>query len=126
MIEFYQPQSTGEWLAFASAIVAILAGLAAIFVPARWAGHAVATADPVLAGAMRAAGGFPLGLGLASIILAQPLVYLALGAGWLLAAVGRAVGLVADRTSPASAVARLAADVVLALLPLAYVFGYVP
>ncbi|MEX0405843.1 DUF4345 domain-containing protein [Aquibium sp. LZ166] len=119
------PTSTGEALAFASAVCAILAGLAALVAPGVWAGLGGEPRDrSVASSALRATGGFPIGIGLAALMLAQPLLYLALGAGWLFAAVGRAVALFADRTAWVTAVLRLVVDLVLGLFPLAYVFGY--
>jgi hypothetical protein len=121
------PTSTGEALAFASAVCAILAGLAALVLPGLWAGLTGEPRDRAAASAaLRGAAGFPIGLGLAALMLAQPLLYLALGAGWLFAAVGRTVALFADRTAWGLAILRLALDLVLAALPLAYAFGLLP
>ncbi|MFN3548442.1 MAG: DUF4345 domain-containing protein [Mesorhizobium sp.] len=121
------PTTTGEALAFASAVAAILAGLAALILPGIWAGL---TGEPrdraVAASALRAASGFPIGLGIAAIMLAQPLLYLALGAGWLFSAIGRAAALAFDRTAWGMGLVRLALDILLAALPLAHAFGYLP
>jgi hypothetical protein len=121
------PTTTGEALAFASAVAAILAGLAALVLPGISAGL---TGEPrdraAAAAALRAASGFPIGLGIAAVMLAQPLLYLALGAGWLFAAVGRAAALAADRTAYGLGLLRLALDILFAVLPLAYAFGYLP
>ena len=121
------PTTTGEALAFASAACAILAGLAALGLPGIWTGL---TGEPrdraAAASALRAAAGFPIGLGVAAIMLAQPLLYLAVGAGWLFAAIGRAVALATDRTAYGMGLVRLALDLLLAVLPLAYAFGYLP
>ncbi len=42
-------------------------------------------------------GGFYLGFGLAAILLAQPMVYLALGASFAVAAFGRILSMMSDR-----------------------------
>ncbi|WP_187968845.1 DUF4345 domain-containing protein [Aquibium microcysteis] len=121
------PTTTGETLAFASAVCAILAGLAALVLPGLWAGLTGEPRDRAAASAaLRAASGFPIGLGIAAILLAQPLLYVALGAGWLFAALGRTVALAADRTAWGLGFLRLALDLLLAVLPLAYAFGYLP
>jgi hypothetical protein len=121
------PTSTGETLAFSSAVCAILAGFAALILPRLWAGLGGEPRDrAAAAAALRGAAGFPIGLGLAALVLAQPLVYLALGAGWLFAAVGRAVSLFADRTAWVPAILRLVLDLALAALPLGYAFGLLP
>ena len=121
------PTTTGEALAFASAACAILAGVAALILPGIWAGLTGEPRDRAAASsALRAASGFPIGLGIAAIMLAQPLLYLAVGAGWLFAAIGRAAALAADRTALGMGLLRLALDILLAALPLAYAFGYLP
>lgn len=121
------PTTNGEALAFASALAAILAGLAALILPGIWAGLTGEPRDRATASsALRAASGFPIGLGIAAIMLAQPLLYLALGAGWLFAAIGRAAALAADRAAWGMGLVRLALDILLAALPLAHAFGYLP
>ncbi len=119
------PTTTGEALAFASAAAAILAGLAALILPGLWGGLTGEPRDRATASAaLRAASGFPIGLGIVAILLAQPLLYLAVGAGWFFCAVGRAAALAADRTAYGLGLLRLALDILLAALPLAYAFGY--
>lgn len=120
------PTSTGEALAFASAVCAILAGLAALVLPDLWTRLTGEPRHRAAPASLRAASGFPIGLGLAAIMLAQPFVYIALGAGWLFTALGRAISMLADRGNILARGAWLLIELVLAALPLAYVFGFVP
>jgi hypothetical protein len=69
--------------------------------------------------------GFYLGLGVSALLLAQPLVYLALGASWGFTAFGRLVSMVVDRGFTSFNLASLLLEIILAGLPLLYVFGYV-
>ena len=68
--------------------------------------------------------GFYLGVGLCCILLAQPLLYLALGASWLLTAFGRIVSMMSDRGNTLYNWVSLAIEAVLAALPLGYAFGF--
>ncbi len=94
------PVNAGDWLSLASAVITALLGLYMMLFPRRALGlHDV---DPEFiglpaAGIARArAGGFHLGLGLAAIVLWQPLLFLALGAAWIFAAMGRFLALLID------------------------------
>lgn len=128
-MEFYIPQETGELLAFCAAIVTCLIGIVFLFAPG--------TAFRVLhielgegrnrgyAEARSTLGGFPLGLGLAALLLAQPMVYLALGASFALAAFGRILSMLADKANTRVNWLFLVVQALLSMLPLAYVFGFV-
>ncbi len=70
-------------------------------------------------------GGFYLGTGLAAIILAQPMVYFALGSSFALAAFARVISILSDRGGAVQNLLLLIAQAVLATLPLLYVFGWV-
>jgi len=128
MIEFYWPATPGEWLAFLSAAITIFFGLLLLLFP-RWSlrllrlqtrpdvPEAVAEARGTMAG-------FYLGLGVCCILLAQPLLYLALGVSWTATAFGRAVAMVLDRASTPYNWISLPIELALAGAPLAYVLGY--
>jgi hypothetical protein len=129
MIEFYAPQSTGEWMAFTSAVVTVLFGLFCLLLPRttlsilrlqtrQESPEAVSESRATMAG-------FYLGLGASALLLAQPLVYLALGAGWAFTAFGRLVSMIFDRGFTSFNLASLVLELMLAGLPLLYVFGYV-
>jgi hypothetical protein len=128
-MEFYIPTETGEFLAFCAALATAAIGLIFLFAPGlafraigldlregRRGGYAEARS---------VMGGFPLGLGLAAVLLAQPMVYLALGAAFALAAFGRILSMLSDGGNTLWNWLYLAAQTVLAALPLAYVFGMI-
>ena len=70
MIQLYWPGSPGEWLAFGSASVTVLLGLALLALP-RLSLRLLGAAGGHPAAA-RAGGGFFTGLGLACLAMAQP------------------------------------------------------
>jgi hypothetical protein len=128
-MEFYIPTDTGEFLAFCAAVVTSLIGLVFLFAPGiafralgigiregRRGGYAEARSTM---------GGFHLGLGIAALLLAQPMVYLALGAAFALAAFGRILSMLSDGGSTVVNWLYLIVQIVLSALPLAYVFGFV-
>ncbi|MDQ0317903.1 hypothetical protein QO002_000041 [Pararhizobium capsulatum DSM 1112] len=128
-MEFYIPTETGEFLAFCAALATAAIGLIFLFAPGvafralgldlregRRGGYAEARS---------VMGGFPLGLGLAALLLAQPMVYLALGAAFALAAFGRILSMLSDGGNTLLNWIYLAIQMVLAALPLAYVFGMI-
>lgn len=128
-MEFYIPTETGEFLAFCAAVATAAIGLVFLFAPGlafralgldlregRRGGYAEARS---------VMGGFPLGLGLAAVLLAQPMVYLALGAAFALAAFGRILSMLSDGGNTLVNWLFLSVQIALAALPLAYVFGFV-
>ena len=128
-MEFYIPTETGEFLAFCAAVVTSLLGLVFLFAPGiafralgidlregRRGGYAEARSTM---------GGFHLGLGLAALLLAQPMVYLALGVAFALAAFGRILSMLSDSGNTVVNWLYLVVQIALSALPLAYVFGFV-
>jgi len=69
-------------------------------------------------------GGFYLGMGLSAILLAQPMVYLALGGSFALAAFGRILSMMSDKGNVLINLVLLVVQAILAALPLLYVFGF--
>lgn len=130
MIQFYWPGSPGEWLAFMSAVVTVLFGLTLFFAPRRSLVLLRLQTRPDVPEAVTEArgtmAGFYLGVGLLCLMLAQPFLYLALGASWAFTALGRAVCMIFDGANTPFNWISLSIELVLALLPLAYVFGYIP
>lgn len=129
MIEFYFPSSGGEWAAFVSAAATALLGLVFLLAP-RPCLHRLGL-DPradkpaaVAEGRARLSG-FHLGLGLCCALLAQPLLYLALGAAWAVTAFGRLVSIVVDRAGTPFNWMVLAVEIVLCAGPLLYAFGMI-
>lgn len=126
---FPWPTTQGEWLAFTSAAATVLLGVVFLFAPGisfrlfRLAprpehpeGYAVARANMA---------GFCLGLGLSALLLAQPLLYMALGFSWLFTAFGRIVSMMSDQANRLSNWIWLVFDLLLAALALAFSFGFI-
>ncbi len=74
--------------------------------------------------AVRSQGGIALGSGLMGLLVANPLVDLALGAALLLSAFGRVLALLLNRGRPVFAATALVVQLLLSLILLAHVFGY--
>jgi hypothetical protein len=69
--------------------------------------------------------GFHLGLGLCCVLLAQPLLYMALGFSWLFSAFGRIVSMMSDGGNTVYNWISVIIALVLAALPLGFAFGFV-
>jgi hypothetical protein len=127
---FPWPMSDGEWLAWSSAAATILFGIVCLFAPRIALGLLRLVPDerhPEAVGAARSTiAGMHLGLGLSAILLAQPLLYLALGFAWGFAAFGRIISMLSDRGNTLYNWAWLVVELVLAALPLAFALGFVP
>jgi hypothetical protein len=125
---FPWPVSQGEWLAWSSAAVTVLLGLMFFFAP-RLSFKALrlqtSEAHPEAVAEGRATmSGFYLGVGLCCILLAQPLLYMALGFSWLFTAFGRLVSILSDRGNTLYNWVFMLVDFVLAALPLGFAFGF--
>lgn len=124
MIEFYFPSSGGEWLAFASAAITALFGLV-LFVAPRPAFRLIGLVpqadrpEAIAEGRARMAG-LSLGVGLCALLFAQPLLYLALGAGWAFTAFGRLVSMLVDRSGTVFNWISLGLEIALAAGPILY------
>ncbi len=129
MLEFYTPQSPGEWMSFLSAAITILFGLYALV----FARSTLSTlrlqpkpeSPEALSESRGTLAGFYLGVGITTILFAQPFLMMALGAGWAFTAFGRLVSMVVDRGFTAFNAVSLLLEIALAAGPLLYVFGYV-
>ena len=127
-MEFYFPTELGEQLAYCAAAFTALVGLFMMFAPGYTfrllglqprEGRLGAYAE-----GRSTLGGFYLGFGLSAILLAQPMVYLALGASFALAAFGRILSMMSDRGNAFANMLLLIVQSILAALPLLYVFGF--
>lgn len=127
---FPWPMSQGEWLAWSAALVTLLIGLLTLFAPGivlRARRLQTRPDRPEAVAEIRATfAGFPLGAGLAAMLLAQPLLYLALGLAWSLSAFGRIVSMMSDRANTAYNWIALVFELALALATLLYALGLVP
>ena len=128
--EFPWPTSDGEWLAWSSAAVTVLFGLIMLFLPKIGLRILRLQTTPehpeALSEARATMSGFYLGLGICCILLAQPLLYLALGFSWLFTAFGRIVSMLSDRGNTLYNWISVVIELVLAGLALAFSLGFVP
>ncbi len=127
---FPWPVSQGEWLAWSSAVVTLAFGLALFFAPGLCFRLLRLQPKPekpaaIAEGRGRMAG-FYLGVGLCCIVLAQPLLYMALGFSWLFTAFGRILSMTSDRANTPYNCAFVVIELVLAAAPLAFAFGFLP
>lgn len=127
MIEIYFPTTFAEAMAYVSALITVLFGLMLFFLPRlslrilhlqTWPDRPDAIAE-----ARGTMSGFYLGCGLACILLAQPMLYIALGASWAFTALGRLTTIVFDRGATPFNLVSVVIEAVLAFLPLAYGFA---
>lgn len=129
MIEFYWPSSVGEWLAWTSAAITIFFGLLLLFAPRVSYRIMRITTEPehpeAVSEGRATMAGFYLGVGICAMLFAQPLLYMALGAGWAFTAFGRLVSIFADRGNNTFNWISISCEAALAAMPLAFVFGLV-
>ena len=126
-MEFYIPTETGELLAFCAAAVTGLIGLFVLFAPRlalKLAGLETRPAGREGLAFARSAGGFHAGLAIVALMMAQSWIYMAIGGGFALAALGRLLSLLLDGSFSVRNLLVLAVQTVLAALPLGYAFGY--
>jgi len=127
MIEFTLPATMQEWLAFCSAAITFVFGVLLLLAPRLSLRilrlQTLPDHPEALSEARGTMAGFYLGLGLCTLLLAQPLLYLALGASWAFTALGRFVSILADRGNTAFNWGSLIFECLLAAFPLLYIFG---
>jgi uncharacterized membrane protein HdeD (DUF308 family) len=126
---FPWPLSFGEWLAWICAIVTILIGLFLLFAPETglkvYRLQTLPDHPEAVASARANMAGFHLGLGISCVLLAQPLLYLALGLAWALTGFGRLVSMLSDDGNTLYNWIALAVEIVLALMALLFAFGLI-
>ena len=127
---FPWPLSNGEWMAWGSAAVTVFFGVLLLFLPGlslRILRLRTTDNHPeALSEARSTMAGFYLGVGLCCILLAQPLIYMALGFSWLLTAFGRVVSMLSDRGNTIFNWVSVVVELALAILPLLFAFGFIP
>ena len=127
---FPWPMSQGEWAAWGSAAVTVLFGLVLFLAPR--IGFRIMRLQPrqgkpeAIAEGRATMSGFYLGVGLCCILLAQPLLYMALGFSWAFTAFGRLLAMMSDGANTPYNWVSVLVELVLAALPLAFAFGFVP
>ena len=126
---FPWPVSPGEWLAWLSAAATVLVGIVHFFIPNLALRLRRLQTDPghpeALAEVRGPMAGFFIGLGLTCILLAQPLIYFALGMAWGCTVFGRIVSILSDRASTVVNWLLLLAELVMCLLPFGFPFGFI-
>ena len=129
-LSFPWPMSQGEWLAWISAVVTVLLGVFFLFAADTGLKALRLQTAPdrpqALAEVRGRMAGFYLGLGLAAILLAQPLIYMALGFSWAFTAFGRLVSMLSDGGGRLYNLALFIVEIALAALALFFAFGLVP
>jgi hypothetical protein len=127
---FPWPMSQGEWLAWSSAVATALLGLALFLAPGLCLRVLRLQAKPekpaAIAEVRGRMSGFYLGVGLCCILLAQPLLYMALGFSWLFTAFGRLLSMMSDAANTPFNWIFVVVELVLAGLSLAFAFGFLP
>jgi hypothetical protein len=126
-MDFYFPTELGERLAFGAAAFTALAGLVIMFAPGyamRLFGLQPREGRRDGYAEQRSMGGFYLGFGLSAVMLAQDWIYMALGAAFAMAAFARLVSLLSDKGGTILNYLLLVVQIILAALPLGYVFGF--
>ncbi|MBW8318485.1 MAG: DUF4345 domain-containing protein [Arenimonas sp.] len=125
-MEFYFPTEFGEQLAFGAAAFAALIGALAMFAPGltlKCFALEPRNLRPEGFGAVRSAGGLAIGYSATALMLAQPTLYLAFGAAMALAAFGQILSIMSDRGTTLRNMLLLVVELILAAMPLSYVFG---
>lgn len=111
------PAQPAAQAAFIAAIVSLLLGLILAMIPSS-VGRLLGLGErPGRAGAiaeLRSGGGFILGLSLATLLFDQPVLYVALGAAFATAALGRLVSMLMERAASLPNVALLMVQVLIA------------
>jgi Domain of unknown function (DUF4345) len=129
MFEFYWPASSGEWVAWTSALITIGFGLLLLFAPGisfrilRLQTHP--DHPEALAEGRGTMAGFYLGLGICCVLFAQPLLWVALGVCWGFTAFGRLISMLSDGGNTPYNWISIVIEVILAAMPLAFAFGFV-
>jgi Domain of unknown function (DUF4345) len=129
MIEIIPPQSTGEWLAWASAVVTLIFGMMCFITPRlslRILRLQTFPDVPEAVSESRATmAGFYLGTGVLAILFNQPFIWMVLGAGWAFTAFGRLVSIIFDRGNTAFNWISITIEALLAAGPLVFALGIV-
>ncbi|MEM1378268.1 MAG: DUF4345 family protein [Pseudomonadota bacterium] len=126
MQEIIIQQPVGEWAAILSAVITIIFGLICFFAPrTTYRILRLRTEEGVpeaLSESRATMAGFYLGVGILAIAFSQPLLWLALGAGWAFTALGRLVSIIFDRGNTQFNWISIGMEAGLAVGPLVYAY----
>jgi len=127
-LEFVAPQTTGEMLAWIVSLITMLVGVALMIIPRRF-GRFLGLVEMNRAGVSEIRGAFGgswAGFALAALILAQPLIYLAMGLGFIFMVVGRLISFFADKSLNGQTVAATIVEAAAAFFLIAYPLQIIP
>jgi hypothetical protein len=128
-LSFPWPTTQGEWLAWSSAAVTVFFGVLLLFAPRvslRILRLRPTDMHPEAVSEARATmAGFYLGVGICCILLAQPLLYMALGFSWAFTAFGRVISMLSDNGNTLYNWVSLIIEIALAALPMGFAFGII-
>lgn len=128
-MEFYLPNTTGEWLAWSTAVITALAGVIMLFAPGitmRLLRLQPINGRPEAYSSIRAVLAGPyLGIGLGCLIFAQPFLWVVLGAVWGFALFGRFISMMSDKGATFYNIVAAVIEFALAAGPLLYAFGFI-
>ena len=127
-MEFVWPATAGEWLAFAGALLFVIVGGALVVAPRpfmRLAGFGSTPSAALVSELRGALGGVWLGLGLAALLLMQPLIHIALGSAMAFAVLARLLGAAIERRMPPFVILATLFEAVVAAACFAWPLGWV-
>ena len=128
-MEFYFPETFSEQVAFFAAAASALLGVIIMFCPGiglkLYGLHVDAERRDGLVLLRSSLAGLYLGLGVAALLLAQPMVYLAVGIAFAVALFGNILSILSDGGVTWRNLLLLVVNFMLCALPLAFVFGLI-
>lgn len=128
-MEFYFPETFGEQVAFMGSAGSVVIGLVFMFMPKvalKLFGLRMKEESTDGYALMRSSfAGLYLGLGVAAMLLAQPMVYLAVGITFVVAVFGNILSILSDGGVTIRNCLLLVVNGLLGTLPLCYAFGLV-
>lgn len=128
-MEFYFPETFSEQMAFFASAFAVLLGLLIMFCPGiglkLYGLQTNGEGRDGLVLLRSSLAGLYLGLGVAALLLAQPMVYLAVGITFAVALFGNILSILSDGGATWRNALLLVVNFVLSSLPLAHVFGII-
>ena len=127
-MEFYFPTELGEQLAFGAAVLSAIIGLVIMLAPGlmhSWLVAQIGSAPSSIYFLFRSYGGMHLGLGLAGPLVAQDWAYFAIGGAFVISSIAMLLSILFDGGVNMRNSLLLVVHLVLAALPLIYVFGLV-
>lgn len=120
------PVALAEWLPRIAAVLTLILGLVGFFKPRLLVGaQDIQVTSAAAWSEMRVVfGGIHLGYSIGALLLQEPVVYIAIGLGWLFGFFARFVSMVLDKTSLKESMTGIIVDGLLAFLFLSgFIFG---